>query len=277
MIKMSHQVGKHLQVFFIHIKKTSGTSFRNMLYDVFKSEQIYPTPSDLTSTGNIYATPNYLMEMKGQGKLININVLCGHYPFILGEKIFTHPTYITFLRHPIERTLSVIEQHKNMNAIEIKQLIKSTSKITSGRFIFPEIKQDTSYEEALDSQEFVECLIKNYQTKIFVVNTLDEAPDTLNISFRINDLAYQRAIERLDLLDVIGLTEEFNTSIQLIESELDIKFPTLRYLNRSKNQNKRNKLNQKLVNKIIDLTEYDIRLYEEAVKRFYNQIYNSKM
>jgi len=133
--------------------KTADTSFRKMLQDTIGNE-LYPCASDLRL------------------KLLDLNakkVVYGHYPCIVGVCIIKKPYHAVFLRCPIDRILSLIHHRKRC---------------------FPELRS-LSISEIPERNIWINQPLRNYQTKIFVINDL--SPPSINLTNTITKNDYQRA------------------------------------------------------------------------------------
>ena len=100
--------------FFIHIMKASGTSFRNMLWQLFPQKEIWPNRKDILATKTNWYPP--LKHFSGidnnTGK--RLRLITGHYPFIAAELFSMTPRYLVFLRHPVDRTVSFLKHAKTI-------------------------------------------------------------------------------------------------------------------------------------------------------------------
>lgn len=239
-------------MFFIHIMKTAGTSFRKMLTESLDESLTYPNDKDLRKTKNgFYPSLSEIIQQMQSGDLRNFQILCGHYPFFLGELVFKEPKYIVFLRDPVSRTISMIEHRK----------LKTPA------------YQKLSYEEILDNEAFVKNQLENYQTKVFAFNGLEQCNRDTNMPLKITAENFKLALDRIDKVDIIGITEYFNESINLVEKKFRFNFNKLLYANRGAYDIQ---ISQKVRQKIVDINEYDLALYDYAKSRFFENVANSR-
>ena len=214
--KLSNSEGQFIMqydsgIFFIHIMKTAGTSLRKMLTDSLDESLTYPNDRDLQkSPHRHYPSLSNILSQMQSGELRKFKILCGHYPFFLGEMVFKNPRYIVFLREPVARTISMIEHRK--------------WKTPAFRYL--------SYEEILDNEDFVKKQLENYQTKVFALSDIEQCGGDTNIPLEITPENFKLALERLEKVDVIGTTENFNKSIELIEKKFGFEFKKRLYTNR---------------------------------------------
>lgn len=235
------------EVFFIHIMKTAGTSIRRMLMASMPHSLIYPNDTDLQqSESGQYPSLSEISRQLGSGEIRKFRVLCGHYPFFMGEKIFENPTYVVFLRDPLARTISMIEHRKLQN---------------------PAYK-NISYEQILDNKEFVATQLDNYQSKVFAFDGPQQCPNDVNVPFQLTAESFELALKRLEKVHVVGLTEHFDASMALIESHLGMTFHRQLHANQG---NYNVDISAEAKEKILDMNTYDLLFYEHARNRFLQQ------
>lgn len=90
---------------FVHIPKTAGTTFAAVLRDNF--------PEGVRNIGNVFKGsggfdpgPSRRLRDAPVLRTRDIHVLTGHLPFGIRDRLPKDARYITFLRDPVERTLS---------------------------------------------------------------------------------------------------------------------------------------------------------------------------
>lgn len=229
-------------IFFIHIMKTAGTSFRRMLEDVF-GDEIYPSSFDLNKNSKgWYLNISEILDAVKTGSIdLELKrVICGHYSFALGQHLVETPFNAVFLRDPIERTISMIHHRKRR---------------------FPEL-ESLSISEMLEDEKWVNMQIKDYQTKVFALD--DIRKPSINMEYTIDDSAYIRAVSRLLSSDFVGITEEFKASVDLFNRLTGTSLGDIR----SDNQGKYPDLTSIERDKIKNLVRYDIQLYKEGFTKF---------
>lgn len=103
-------------LFFVHIPKTAGTSFRTGAAEYFGDEYIYAdygpnsreTSRDIFS--NFYESPDlYHIKVLAENK--GIRLLTGHVPAAKYNPIIASSNMTTFLRHPVEQVISHYEHY----------------------------------------------------------------------------------------------------------------------------------------------------------------------
>jgi hypothetical protein len=137
------------QYFFIHVMKTGGTSFADIIAANFPACNRYPD-AYLTPDQNIFERFETYLYVPGFVSRVNamqgrLRIVSGHVPY--GVRSLLHGSYIamTLLRDPVERTLSYLK-HCRKYHIEHMNL---------------------SLEQIYNDPWFHASFIQNYQTKIF--------------------------------------------------------------------------------------------------------------
>jgi hypothetical protein len=222
------------KILFLHVMKTAGTSFRQMLQEDLGCDIIFPSDSDLKKLPNgWYLLPEKILE--SYHSLPPHRILIGHFPAVILDKLPAEYSPAVFLRDPLQRSLS---------------LIKYYSKI---------YKKDTL--ELISNEEFVGKYIKDYQTKIL---GMDAAVDP-NIIYDVNQSTLMNALDRINSFDFVGVTEKFEESCKNFD-----KIYKTNTLSRIKKTNvSRTDQNELMEYKqIIDpLIKKDIIIYQAALER----------
>ncbi len=226
--------------------KTAGTSFRRMLNDSL-GMQLYPSNLELRNNNKGWYLDNHeIVDKVKNDKEFNLNerrVVCGHYPYNLGGEILSNPFYATFLREPVARTLSIIGHRKKLS---------------------PEFK-DASVSEVLDKLDLMKRQVTNYQTKIFAID--DFKLKYVNSEYFVGEKQFELALNRLQKMDFIGLTEQFETSVEIFKNKTGIALKDIQIINKGIDLT----VEEEDIVRIKELVNYDILLYEEALKLFEKQ------
>jgi len=222
--------------YFIHIPKTSGTSFRFMLYHQFSQNRIYPNIYDLNEFNGRYPRIKELMAMNLAPIRERAELFIGHYAFTDGARIFEKPVrYLIFLRDPVKRTLS--------NILHLKRLSKDPN---------------VSLMEILESKR---KNMTNFQTRL-----LCNTPwHPRIVPFPVRYL--QEAKDNLAKIDYIGLSEEFDLSVRLAERMFDWDLGEPLSLNTKPKKDKA-PVSDEVLATVTEICQLDIELYAYAQKLF---------
>jgi hypothetical protein len=140
---------ENTKFFFIHVMKTGGTSFADIIAANFRARDRYPDVC-VTPQSDIFARIEAYLYVPGLVSKVNalqgqLRVVSAHVPY--GVRSLFSDSYIamTLLRDPVERTLSYLT-HCRRYHIE---------------------HQNLALEQIYDDPWFHASFIQNYQTKIF--------------------------------------------------------------------------------------------------------------
>jgi hypothetical protein len=219
--------------------KTGGTSLRRMLVDAVGEDRVFPNDEDLALRPHgWYPGPQEFVGLLRSGQTHGATIFIGHFPFVLHEEFDSDPLTVALLREPAARTLSMLKHRK----LKSKQFAGAT------------------YEQILEDADFVERQIRDYQTKIFAFDSIQQCPETVNIAFEIGEHRLKRAVDELGSVDILGLTEDFASFCTRLTEATGIELRPRRD-NRSASGDQ---LQPHETKRIDRLTRHDQPLYQEA-------------
>lgn len=101
--------------FFVHIQKTGGTSLYTRTKRHFGEAGVYPDESD----GDVVdVAPQIMVPVlleRWQKRRDQIRLVAGHFPLCTRELLDADFRTFTVLREPVERTLSYLRHHRELN------------------------------------------------------------------------------------------------------------------------------------------------------------------
>ena len=185
----------HDQLVFLHLQKTAGMTLHAVLDSHYSAKQICPIMYQIDFMEH---TPDELERYA---------LLHGHFFHGIASRLLRgHPVYMTFLRDPVERALS---QYAHMQTRQVDP--------------------PHAYGVGMDLETFVfhpnaSKHITNLQTRLlgarFSLDSMDEIMDALEAEELLVHMGKgttaAEAIEVLESMAYVGLTEQFDDSMALL-------------------------------------------------------------
>ena len=244
-------------VFFIHVMRTGGSTFKTVLQERFGPSHVYPdtaTDLDLASVAETTQNP-FGHPIRSQAALdsyISIDRLLavpperraelqayvGHFPFVVTELMDIDLVTVTLLRDPVERTISQLR----------------TAKARRVRFA------DASLEEIYEDGFEFPFFIHDHQSKVFAMQADDRLESILDV-VDIDERRLALARANLEKVDVLGLQERYGEFLAAIEHRLGWRPPPRPDLNVSGGEPQ---ISPSFRKRICDDNAADIELYRHA-------------
>lgn len=220
------------QLCFMHIGKTAGTSFFHLLCE------------ELNDLAHFHASPEAFDKLI-QKDLDNYKLITGHFSFNHTSRFRSDRYLITFLRDPVDRVLSNYYFLRNWDGV-----------------INDSNCEMVRYAKQLSLMEFLKC--DNPQVESVTRNhqAYSIASDFRDLR-KLSDRELRRkAIGNLELIDFIGITEEFEKSVEMLFSELGRSLSTsLERKNVTLNRLGVSGLKQEEMDLIMELNQIDMEVY----------------
>jgi hypothetical protein len=183
-------------LFFVHVMKTGGTTFRHRLVREFGAESVFPCakldPPELGPNVQV----GYLSSASPD-RLVRIKAFSGHYPFFATELVPRSPRVLTILRDPVERTISYLKQHHRDRGLGSERSLESIYDLEWHRLLH----------------------MHNYQVRVFA-STADEGIQSVLHWLDIDDRRMKIAKEHLDRVEFLGLTEHSDEFVSRVVEQL---------------------------------------------------------
>lgn len=255
--KLNDKIGKIIspdqpsQIVFIHIPKTAGTSLNQMFDEAFP---------DLT-------LPHY----NGSSLLIGDKlrrkkpIIRGHFHYCLISSLVPDLKLITFLRNPIDLTLSSFEFMKAHPETWLGKLAQGSildflndanvgvhASNLQTRMLGSEIDSLKIYADYVNHKISYDEYIANY--------------DKLN-KYQVDEKVLTRAKARLENFMHVGFTDTFADDCSVLFTKLGVDCPAIKHSNKTPLKfNKRNSYSTTVIETISKMNEYDMQLWEYAKK-----------
>lgn len=177
-------------IYHIHIRKTAGTVIHRLLRKLYKKSQICPIRSEIEL--NFYYEPSQRVAAVRDYKLIS-----GHF-YSIGRHLIPEFESMTFLRHPVSRTISAFNHIQKARKDPFHSEIKGMS-----------------LTQALKSNR-AKLELNNGQTRYLVGNA--------GYDYReLDSDCVEIAKSFVDQLFFVGIQEKMESSVQLLAKAIDIK------------------------------------------------------
>lgn len=227
----------------IHVMKTAGTSLRGMLIDGLGADEVYPNDADLRARRmGWYPSPPEYLEHVAAGRHHGARLLIGHVPYVLAEALPRRPLTVLLLRDPIARAVSMMDHRRTRSAASA----------------------DATYADLLDDPSFVRRKLRDYQTRMLAFDSVDECPKNVNVALDIDDARFERAMARLEAVDVLGVVEDLPAFTRRLEHVTGIRPGAERTENRRRRE--RDPLDPQVQRRLAELTARDAVLYRRALE-----------
>ncbi|MEO7157289.1 MAG: hypothetical protein ABI039_07005 [Vicinamibacterales bacterium] len=187
------------RIFFAHVMKTGGATFRQHVYNNYGPEEVYPDPQLDLKPEDIYR-PNfrvsYLLALE-PARRERIRAYMGHFPFAVAELLDIKPLILTILRDPVERTISYLKHCKRYHPQH----------------------RDLTLEEIYADPFYYPRFIENHQAKVFSMTPDDDIVSSWDV-LKVDADRLRIACGNLEKVDVLGLHEHYGEFVEEIRSRL---------------------------------------------------------
>lgn len=223
---------------FLHILKTGGSTLQAILQKQY-SEWI------LTNENENVLNKETIKELLIENNVEDVKCLFGHFPYGIHEQFLKPYQYITFLREPVDRVISLYFYIKN----------------TKGHSMYNSL-QEVSLEEFISREEY-RHLVYNHQTgylsgECSLITGYKNNPD---LSLAIQNITKD--------FNVVGIMEMYEESLYVMKKNLKWSEEVFNYSKQNVNKNKplREKIPLELISKIEELNLLDRKLYNFSKER----------
>lgn len=214
---------------FLHMPKAAGVTLRSIIDRQYPRRVIYKLYGPQAMIDKFINLPE---QTRSQ-----IRVLQGHVPFGLHKQMTVPVNYITMLREPVERVISLYYWIIETRADTLYQLVKgmSLSNFAASGF----------------------AITSNYQTRLIsgLMNDSEEALVAAKYNLGLPDT-------------IFGLTERFDESLILFKNRLGWKSVVYAKRNVTRSRPKRQEVSDEVIRLIENHNSLDIELYKFAKRRF---------
>lgn len=181
-------------LFFIHVMKTAGGTFRLHLLERYGRDGVFPVRQ---SEGPMFYTLlGRLRELPAE-RHRRLRAYSGHWPYCATSLVDRELTTLTVLRDPVDRIVSYLRNCRRTH---------------------PEV-QGKPLEEIYEHPFLNPCFIQDHQAKVFAMVDDDEPESVMDV-VEIDDKRLEIAKEQLAQVDIIGTQERFDEFLSDVSRRL---------------------------------------------------------
>lgn len=175
---------QHHRFFFVHVMKTSGSTFRSHLRDQFPGACY---PEDVTDDPKPHLDNLLVERVVGLPPEVHarIRAYAGHFPFVVPSMIDPTLVTLTILREPVERIISHL---KHCKRVEPQHHDRSLEEIYEDPWTFP-------------------MLLHDHQVKVFAMTRDDRLESVMDV-IDIDAARVATALDHLGHVDVLGFADD---------------------------------------------------------------------
>lgn len=246
---------------FIHIPKNAGTSMRRIVESFYKEKEIYFI---YTKAFNSNDESDFIALPETDKK--NIRIIFGHVSVGFHNHITQPSSYVTILRHPVERMVSLYSFVSNNPDHPFYETIKSNN------MDFDEFMREEGMQWGMSTdnqQTRMLCGMKADFRKCYP-EMVSKAKENLRERFAVIGLSEYFVESVLLMKNTFGWKIPIST--QFIGKILGWKNPLYEKTNVTEKKLKINKLSESSLDAVKKFNELDIELYNYARDLFFKQI-----
>lgn len=229
---------ERIPALFLHIQKTAGTSIVQLAAKHYGN-------TNISSHGDFVGKSGPL-EFK------NIEFISGHFGFSFAKELMPGRYSFTFLRDPVDRTLSFYYFCKTRNPDELP-IYKKAHALSLDEFV------GASLEDRL-----IRSRIWNSQAWRLASGPYNGDESVKNIP---DDELLELALHNSKLFSHVGLTETFETDLPIILRALGIENQPPPHANSTPSRLVRDELPHQTIRMIEEITQIDQKLYNTIKQR----------
>jgi hypothetical protein len=241
------QVGEDALV-FMHLPKTGGTSMRSALCGVYAPDEIalvYP------SSGLLGAMTRAEFASLPDDVRDRTRFVMGHFPFGIHHQLARPSRYVTLLRDPVERAISLYYHFRNIPGIRFgskghrERLRMRLTRVSLEEWVF------SGRRQALDN-----LMVRNISGRMGV--PFGQCTETM----------LEQALEHVESdFAALLVTERLAASTALLEQAIERPIPPLPHVNANPNRPPARDIDTRVRERIRELNHLDVRLHEIALER----------
>jgi hypothetical protein len=182
------------RLFFVHVMKTGGATFRRHLEVNLGSEHVYPNAAVDEDMLVANLSVKYVAALPAE-RVRLLKAYTGHFPFAVTQIMPGPFVTLTVLRDPVERTISYLKHCRR----------------------YQEQHHDMALEAIYDDPWYFPTMMDNHQVKVFAITPEDEAETAAEV-LPIDERRSAIARANLESVDFIGLHEHYDDFVREVSA-----------------------------------------------------------
>jgi hypothetical protein len=226
---------------FIHIPKTAGQTFSSVLNRAYPGSAIY----DLYGYGSAIPDAAARLRMMDEAQKAQLQLIRGHYEFGLHMALPQPATYITFLRDPVERVISLY-YYLLRDPLHPLYDVLHTQRISLEAFASSDAMSHLTNVQV----QYLSGLKQTYDP---------QSPDPALLPL---------AIQNLTQFCVVGIAEQFDRSLILMQRRFGWRHVHYRRRNVTPGSTRKDALPARVIEMIAERNSLDVALYHAGQELF---------
>jgi hypothetical protein len=174
------------RLFFVHVMKTGGATFRRHIEHNLGVEHVYPNPDVDTDLLAANISVEYVVDLPAD-RVRELQAYTGHFPFAITQILPGPFVTATVLRDPVERTISYLKHCRK----------------------YQEQHHGMALEAIYEDPWYFPTWIENHQVKVFSF-TPEDHPQLVADVITVDEARVATAKANLESVDFLGLHEHYD-------------------------------------------------------------------
>jgi hypothetical protein len=184
------------RIFFLHVMKTGGASFRQVIASRYDAAELFPDPAQDDNLRGANLGAAELIRLPAE-RHAQIRAYTGHFPYYATTLVPGPLVTLTVLRNPVDRTVSYLKHCKR----------------------YHDRHRELSLEAIYDDGWINPMNIRDHQAKVFSLEPSDGKGTIVDV-IDVDDRRLSAAKANLETVDIIGIHEDYDDFLDVVSGQL---------------------------------------------------------